>query len=90
MEKKTIWIIVAVLIVLGILVLGFWECKHQVDEAGGTNTVSLANPSAIYCLEQGFQYDIRDSSEGQFGVCILSDGSEVNAWEYFHERHNES
>ena len=45
----------------------------------------LANPAATYCIDSGARYEIRDGDNGQSGVCILSDGREVDAWEYFRE-----
>ena len=45
----------------------------------------LANPAATFCIESGAKYEIRDGDEGQTGVCILPDGREVDAWEYFRE-----
>jgi len=38
--------------------------------------VSIANPSATYCIENGGEYDLD-------GTCTLSDGTQCDAWEYF-------
>ena len=44
----------------------------------------LPNPAAVYCQEQGYQYEIRSDDTGnQYGVCIFPDGSECDAWAYF-------
>ncbi|WP_170478708.1 putative hemolysin [Ruegeria arenilitoris] len=48
-------------------------------------STELANPAATFCIESGAKYEIRDGVNGQSGVCILQDGSEVDAWEYFRE-----
>jgi len=54
------------------------------DEASTSDAATqLANPAATYCIESGAKYEIRDGDNGQFGVCILPDGREVDAWEYF-------
>ena len=51
--------------------------------------VAIANPSATFCIEQGGTYDIRkDENGGAYGMCILADGTEVNAWEYYREMHS--
>ena len=47
----------------------------------------LANPAATYCIDSGAKYEIRDGADGQTGVCILADGREVDAWDYFRENH---
>lgn len=51
---------------------------------------NLANPSAVWCVEQGYSYEIRTEVDGsQFGVCILSDGTEQDAWEAYYAAHPE-
>ncbi|WP_420584586.1 DUF333 domain-containing protein [Ruegeria sp.] len=56
------------------------------DEAATPDsTTQLANPAATYCIDSGAKYEIRDGDNGQSGVCILTDGREVDAWEYFRE-----
>lgn len=47
--------------------------------------VGLANPAAVFCIEQGGRYEIRKSDAGSQGFCILPDGAEVDAWTYFRE-----
>ncbi|SLN20919.1 putative hemolysin [Ruegeria meonggei] len=51
-------------------------------------TAQLANPAATYCIDSGARYEIRDGDNGQSGVCILPDGTEIDAWEYFRENHS--
>ncbi|AVO36526.1 putative hemolysin [Pukyongiella litopenaei] len=46
----------------------------------------LANPAASFCVEQGGRHEIRDTTDGQTGICILPDGREVDAWAYFREQ----
>ncbi len=52
-------------------------------------TLTLANPAAGYCIDNGGQYEIRDGDKGQFGVCILPDGQEIDAWDYFRQQQSE-
>jgi predicted amidohydrolase YtcJ len=44
---------------------------------------TLANPAAVYCVESGGRYEIRQSDAGAAGICILPDGNEVDAWSHF-------
>jgi len=47
---------------------------------------NLANPSAVYCVEQGYDYEIRSDEQGnQYGVCIFPDGSECSGWDYYNK-----
>ncbi len=46
--------------------------------------VGLANPAAVYCIEQRGTYDVRSDAEGnQVGVCVLDDGSECDGWAFY-------
>jgi len=47
----------------------------------------LPNPAAQFCVEEGGTYSIVEEETGQRGICILADGSEVDAWDHFRERH---
>jgi putative hemolysin len=49
-----------------------------------SSSTQLANPAAVYCIEQGGVHEIREHDDGgQYGVCIFDDGSECDAWAYF-------
>jgi len=45
--------------------------------------MALPNPSAVYCVDRGFTYEIRSSSLGQYGVCIFPNGNECGAWDFY-------
>ena len=49
--------------------------------------VNLANPAAVYCVESGGAYEIRDTVSGQTGVCRTAGGQRVDAWQLFRENH---
>ena len=56
--------------------------------AGCTSTeenenTGLANPSATFCVEQGYTYDIRTTPNGQSGYCVFNDSTECEGWDYF-------
>jgi len=40
------------------------------------------NPSAVYCEELGYQYEIEKTSHGDKGICIMPDGSRIEAWAF--------
>ncbi len=47
----------------------------------------LSNPAAVYCVDKGGTYEIRRADDGsETGICILDDGTEVDAWAYFREQ----
>jgi len=46
-------------------------------------TTTLANPAATFCVENGGVYEIKESGTGdKAGVCVFSDGAEIDAWEF--------
>ncbi|NOD61968.1 MULTISPECIES: DUF333 domain-containing protein [unclassified Ruegeria] len=50
--------------------------------AEGTKT-SMPNPAATFCIENDGTYQLRKNEDGSvYGVCILKDGTEVDAWDY--------
>jgi len=47
---------------------------------GGATTApnELANPAAVYCEDQGYEYQLLTAQDGnQSGVCVFSDGSQL-------------
>ena len=43
------------------------------------------NPAAVYCELMGLQYESREDEHGaQYGICILPDGTECDAWDFFY------
>ena len=45
---------------------------------------AIPNPSAWYCILQGYKYEIRTDEHGnQYGVCVFPDGSECSGWAYY-------
>jgi putative hemolysin len=43
----------------------------------------MPNPASVYCEQQGGTLEIRDSANGQYGVCHFPDGSQCEEWAYF-------
>jgi C1A family cysteine protease/putative hemolysin len=45
--------------------------------------LNAVNPAAVYCEKLGYEYRIVSEPAGQRGVCVLPDGREVDAWEFY-------
>jgi putative hemolysin len=43
---------------------------------------AVRDPSAVYCLALGYDYQIRQTAAGQVGYCLLPGGNMVDAWEF--------
>ncbi|NJL44134.1 MAG: DUF333 domain-containing protein [Nitrosarchaeum sp.] len=59
-----------------------WRCTGLIEPDTPAKT-ELANPSATFCVEQGYTYEIRNEADGQNGYCIFSDGSSCEGWTYY-------
>ncbi|MGA1823986.1 MAG: DUF333 domain-containing protein [bacterium] len=47
-------------------------------------TTGMANPAAVYCIENGGNHIIETDAQGnQYGICVFADGSECDAWEFY-------
>ena len=46
-------------------------------------TTGTRNPAAAYCVDLGYEYEIKKSPEGEYGVCKFPDGSEAEEWKFF-------
>ena len=72
--KRVIALVLAV-------VLSLSGCGGDDDEDGDSG---IANPAAMYCVEQGGTVDIRtDDGGNQTGYCVFSDGTEVEEWAFY-------
>jgi putative hemolysin len=43
----------------------------------------MPNPASVYCEEEGGTLEVRQSQDGEYGVCIFGDGSECDEWAFF-------
>ncbi len=59
-----------------------WACERCGGNAG------IANPAAVWCIEQGHTYEIRKNPDGsEYGVCIFANATVVDAWDYYRQTH---
>ena len=49
------------------------------------NGVGCANPASVYCVEQGGNLRAEENEAGQYAICELPDGREVEEWRFFYE-----
>jgi putative hemolysin len=51
------------------------------NPASGTQ---IPNPAAVYCTDMNNRLEIRINPDGsEYGVCILTDGTECDTWDYY-------
>ena len=80
--KNTTQQILSILILSALLISG---CSFtQTVAPGEADPIGMANPASLFCTEQGYRLEIRQSKDGgQTGYCIFPDGSECEEWAYF-------
>jgi putative hemolysin len=44
---------------------------------------AMVNPAAVYCQQLGYRYITESTPGGDFGYCVLPDGTKTDAWEFF-------
>lgn len=45
--------------------------------------VDMSNPAAKFCVDQGGQYLVEQQPQGKSSLCVLDNGSKIDAWEFF-------
>jgi putative hemolysin len=59
------------------------ECQPG-SQPGATSEPEVANPAAVFCVQQGGLSKIQtDEAGNQYGVCVFPDGSECDEWAFY-------
>lgn len=67
-----------------IIALAVVACQVPVpDQPTEPPEPGMPNPASAFCEEQGGTIEVRDSRDGQYGVCVFQDGSECDEWDFF-------
>jgi putative hemolysin len=45
--------------------------------------LDMANPASVFCVEQGYELEIRDEEGGQVGYCLFPNGAECEEWAFY-------
>jgi len=56
------------------------ECNCGCGSAGN---IGFKNPAAVYCTKMGYEYKTVETEAGERGICVLSNGDEVDAWAFY-------
>jgi putative hemolysin len=49
--------------------------------------VGMANPASVYCQSLGGKALPRSNDKGQYSICQLPDGTQIEEWELFRRDH---
>jgi putative hemolysin len=45
--------------------------------------LDMPNPASQFCVEQGYELEMREEAGGTVGYCLFPDGSECEEWAFF-------
>jgi len=86
-NKRLLWIIgFLVLILVGtIIFIRIEKSKIATNEGVINKTLppQIANPASAFCIENGGKLEIKENSEGQYGLCTLPSGLVCEEWAFF-------
>ncbi len=84
-NKKVFYAIVAIVIILlAILIYLIFNNTSSSDvKINDSTSAQIANPAAVYCIDNNGTLQIKDSPDGQYSLCVFNDGSSCEEWEYF-------
>lgn len=78
---KNKWILICVILMLALAGCGGGDKGKPTPT--NSNDPAIANPASVYCEEHGGKLEIRNTDAGQVGICVFTDGSECDEWQYF-------
>jgi putative hemolysin len=67
--------------ILCVLALATWGCTRS--EMSTAQSVALANPAAVDCVNAGGKLIPRQNPQGEYVMCMLPSGKVCEAWALF-------
>lgn len=68
------------------ILLAVSACGSGDDDEDGE--AGISNPASLFCEDQGGTVEIvTDEGGNQSGICRLSDGTEIDEWDYYRQYH---
>ena len=58
-------------------------CGPEPTAAPTEPAIGMPNPASKFCVDQGYEIEIRDEAGGQVGYCLFPDGSECEEWAFY-------
>lgn len=86
MHSKIIWLLLALLLILGVCSLNVKRLIKQpaLIPIQLTSKVGLANPASVNCENKGGKLVIKERGDGgQYGVCFFEDNRQCEEWTLF-------
>lgn len=67
-------------------------CAHFSNNDANNNgkPLNMANPAAVYCVEQDGKLETVTENNQRVTYCVFSDNSRTEQWEYFRQNHQQN
>ena len=75
----TIIVVLSIIAVIGFSLPGSVFGKNETSTAPQEG---YANPAAVYCIDQGFDYELVTTDIGVVGMCKFPDGTSCDEWDF--------
>ena len=62
-------------------------CAQPQSSRSEAPLIGMANPASVYCAKLGGKTRIEKTAAGERGICVLTNGTEIDEWELFHRDH---
>lgn len=84
-RRVLFWIIGITFLLVGILAMrsNAPETGQPLVEAPAPAHVAIANPASVFCTENGGTLTMKDTPDGQSGVCTFPSGASCEEWALF-------
>lgn len=77
---KSIGLLIAATVVLA-------GCANEYSQYSEKERTSMANPAAVYCVQQGGELEAVTENDQRVTYCSLSEEERVEQWEYYRKNH---
>ena len=77
---RSIFWIVFIIVIVG---TGYWLWSTAQQSGGEEDGSQIANPAAVYCIDQGGTLDMSEDEMGTQGFCVFPDGIACDEWAFF-------
>ncbi|MGD8170668.1 putative hemolysin [Vibrio sp. TRT 21S02] len=64
-------------------------CANEPDEYEVKDYTSMANPAAVYCVQQGGELETVTENNERTTYCVFSEDDKIEQWEYYRNNHKQ-
>ena len=74
-------------LLLPLCALVFTACAQPQQPQPVPPLVGMANPASVYCQKLGGKTIMKSNDKGQYGICEVPDGTQIEEWALYRRDH---